>query len=164
MNQYLQGKHLSWAVTAAFGDNLADAARTAAWPLKLNEAQLDQLRELGECLNYNGYGETLTDLHYAPDMLYRIVRQYADPFDLIANEPAFKVLQAGFADDLARSAGTMPAEVRASEKSMYCLLKSGRGAFPVYSATAWQSPHPSWHTPCSPKSRKGVMSSAYALR
>jgi oligoribonuclease NrnB/cAMP/cGMP phosphodiesterase (DHH superfamily) len=66
VNQYLQGRHLAWAVTAAFGDNLADAARQAAAPLKLAADQLTQLQSLGECLNYNGYGETLDDLFFDP--------------------------------------------------------------------------------------------------
>lgn len=114
VNDYLQGQHLPWAVTAAFGDNLAQSAVAAAQPLGLKQSRLDRLRELGECLNYNGYGETLADLHYAPDALYRIVHQYVDPFDMIANEPAFRVLKAGFADDLARSAAIRPEEERPS--------------------------------------------------
>ena len=40
VNQPLQGKQLVWAVTAAFGDNLADAARQAAAPLNLSVEQL----------------------------------------------------------------------------------------------------------------------------
>lgn len=112
VNEYLGGKYLIWAVTAAFGDNLADSARRAAAPLNLSEGQLDRLRELGECLNYNGYGEALADLHYPPGDLYRIVHQYRDPFELIAAEPAFQVLRTGFADDIARAAGAMPEEER----------------------------------------------------
>ena len=103
MNDYLKGAHLVWAVVAAFGDNLAQAARHVAVPLGLNEVQLAELQELGECLNYNGYGETLGDLHYAPDDLYRIVHRYVDPFELIATEPAFGVLKAGFAEDMANA-------------------------------------------------------------
>lgn len=114
VNAYLGGKHLAWAVTAAFGDNLAQSAKHAARPLGLNPSQLDQLRELGECLNYNGYGETLADLHYAPDALYRIVHQYVDPFDLIATEPAFQILRNGFSDDMARADGARPEEERPS--------------------------------------------------
>ena len=113
VNEYLGGRHLVWAVTAAFGDNLSQSARRAAMPLGLSDAQLDQLRELGECLNYNGYGETLEDLHFAPDALYRIVHQYADPFELIASEPAFQVLKNGFADDLARADSARPEIERA---------------------------------------------------
>ena len=59
VNDYLAGRHSVWAVTAAFGDNLASAARQAGKPLNLSEWQIDQLKVLGECLNYNGYGESL---------------------------------------------------------------------------------------------------------
>ncbi len=114
VNDYLAGKHLPWAVTAVFGDNLAQSARKAAMPLGFDEARLDQLRELGECLNYNGYGETLADLHYSPDALYNIVHQYVDPFDFIASEPAFQVLRNGFADDMARADGAKSEEERPS--------------------------------------------------
>lgn len=108
VNDYLGGAHLAWAVTAAFGDNLAASARKAAAPLGLNEARLLQLQELGECLNYNGYGETLADLHYAPDTLYRIMHPCRDPFEMIAHEPAFRVLKEGFAEDMARADGARP--------------------------------------------------------
>jgi single-stranded DNA-specific DHH superfamily exonuclease len=108
VNDYLGGAHLAWAVTAAFGDNLARAARAAASPLGLGEAQLAQLQELGECLNYNGYGETLADLHYAPDALYHIIHPYRDPFEVIAHEPAFKVLKNGFEDDMAQADSARP--------------------------------------------------------
>lgn len=114
VNDYLKGAHLAWAVTAAFGDNLAQAARLASSPLGLNAAQLEQLQELGECLNYNGYGESLEDLHYAPDLLYRIVHPYRDPFEFIAAEPAFKVLRDGFAQDMALADTARPELDRAS--------------------------------------------------
>ena len=48
VNQALHGKQLVWAVAAAFGDNLADAARQAAAPLNLSADQLAQLQSLGE--------------------------------------------------------------------------------------------------------------------
>lgn len=114
VNQYLGGAHLAWAVTAAFGDNLADAARKAASPLGLSDEQLAQLQELGECLNYNGYGETLADLHYAPDELYRIIHQYREPFEVVAHEPAFKVLKQGFAADMANADSARPEVDRAA--------------------------------------------------
>lgn len=108
VNDYLGGAHLVWAVTAAFGDNLAQAARRAAAPLGLGEEQLARLQELGECLNYNGYGETLADLHYAPDELYRIIHPYRDPFEVIAHEPAFRVLKNGFEADMANADSARP--------------------------------------------------------
>jgi single-stranded DNA-specific DHH superfamily exonuclease len=114
VNDYLSGKYLVWAVTAAFGDNLAASARHAATALKLREPQLVQLKELGECLNYNGYGETLEDLYYDPAELYRIVHRYEDPFDLIENEPAFRVLKTGYAEDMVKAMETKPSIDRQS--------------------------------------------------
>lgn len=114
VNDYLGGAHLAWAVTAAFGDNLAQSARKAATPLGLDETRLLQLQELGECLNYNGYGETLGDLHYSPDDLYRIIHPYRDPFEVIAHEPAFRVLKDGFAEDMALADGARPEIDRAA--------------------------------------------------
>jgi single-stranded DNA-specific DHH superfamily exonuclease len=114
VNDYLGGRHLIWAVTAAFGDNLETSARKAAVPFGLNDSQLNQLKELGECLNYNGYGETLDDLHYDPAELYQIVHGYDDPFDLIQVEPAFQVLRTGYAEDMAKASGSQPAIERES--------------------------------------------------
>jgi hypothetical protein len=114
VNQYLQGKRLAWAVTAAFGDNLADAARQAAAPLHLSADQLAQLQSLGECLNYNGYGDTLDDLFYDPADLYRQLRPFADPFAFIAESPAYPTLKAGYQEDMARAVAVSATEERAS--------------------------------------------------
>ena len=114
VNDFLQGRHLPWAVTAAFGDNLADAARRAAAPLGLADAGLAALQSLGECLNYNGYGDTLDDLFFDPAELYRQLRPYADPFAFIAESPAYRILKNGYVDDMAHAAAVAPAEARAS--------------------------------------------------
>jgi hypothetical protein len=114
VNHYLQGRQLVWAVTAAFGDNLADAARQAAIPLNLSADQLAQLQSLGECLNYNGYGETLADLFFDPAELYRQLRPYADPFDFIAESPVYHVLKTGYHDDMARAVAVSATEERAA--------------------------------------------------
>ena len=114
VNAYLQGRQLAWAVTAAFGDNLADAARRAASPLHLSTVQLAQLQSLGECLNYNGYGEALDDLFFDPAELYRQLRPYADPFAFIAESAAYPVLRAGYRDDMARAVAVSPSEARDS--------------------------------------------------
>lgn len=114
VNRYLQGRHLAWAVAGAFGDNLADAARQAAVPLSLSADQLAQLQSLGECLNYNGYGETLDDLFFDPADLYRQLRPFADPFAFIAESPAYPTLKTGYQEDMARAVAVEPMEVRAS--------------------------------------------------
>ena len=112
VNHHLQGRQLAWAVTAAFGDNLADAARQAAAPLKLPAGQLAQLQSLGECLNYNGYGETLDDLFFDPAELYRQLRPFADPFAFIAESPAYQILKTGYHDDMARAVSVSATEER----------------------------------------------------
>ncbi|HET9463598.1 MAG TPA: acetyltransferase [Thiobacillus sp.] len=114
VNQYLRGRQLAWAVTAAFGDNLADAARQAAAPLNLSAGQLAQLQSLGECLNYNGYGEALDDLFFDPADLYRQLRPFADPFAFIAESAAYPTLKAGYQEDMARAVAVNAMEARAS--------------------------------------------------
>lgn len=114
VNRHLGGRHLGWAVAAAFGDNLADSARAAAAPLALSATQLETLQSLGECLNYNGYGETLDDLFFDPAELYRQVRPYADPFAFAAESPAYRTLKTGYAEDMARAVAVAPVESRAS--------------------------------------------------
>lgn len=114
VDRHLGGKHRVWAVTAAFGDNLHDTARHAAEPLGLGGGQLDRLRELGECLNYNGYGESLEDLHFHPADLYRALSAYADPFAFIEEAPEFATLSRGYAADMALATATRASETRAS--------------------------------------------------
>ncbi|MFP3873667.1 MAG: acetyltransferase [Thiohalophilus sp.] len=99
VNRYLENAHLPWAVVAAFGDNLFSAARQAAAPLNLSDEQLEELRLLGICLNYNGYGASLADLVYTPDKLYRLVAGYADPFAFIHDEPGYARLQEAYYSD-----------------------------------------------------------------
>lgn len=102
VNHYLQGKYLPWAVVAAFGDNLHDVAKRSAVSLHLEQHQLQQLRQLGECLNYNGYGITVDDLYFDPSDLYRRMAPFPDPFAFIREEDAFRILKQGMQDDKAR--------------------------------------------------------------
>jgi single-stranded DNA-specific DHH superfamily exonuclease len=106
VDRALAGRHRVWAVVAAFGDNLAESALHAAAPLAHTGQELAQLRDLGECLNYNAYGESVDDLHYHPADLYRVMSAYADPYRFITDEPVFEVLRQGMADDLYRASET----------------------------------------------------------
>ena len=103
VDQRLEGAHRAWAVVGAFGDNLHESARRAAATLDLNEAELEGLCELGTLLNYNGYGVSLSDLHYHPAELYRALQPHSDPRSFIAEAPAFEVLREGFASDIAHA-------------------------------------------------------------
>jgi hypothetical protein len=109
VDRYLDGKFALWAVTGAFGDNLDASARTRARPLEITEAQLEQLKNLGTYLNYNGYGASLDDLHVAPADLFGVVRHYANPLDFVASETeTFERLETGYHDDMA-AAGAIAA-------------------------------------------------------
>lgn len=108
VNEYLNGKYLAWAVTAAYGDNLFSSAEEAAKPLCLSNEELEKLKLLGTCINYNGYGSSLDDLLFTPDELYRKIKDYPNPFDFINNEPAYKVLVNGYHEDIARAESLNP--------------------------------------------------------
>ena len=114
VDRHLNGRHRIWAVVAAFGDNLHESARHAAGPLAVSEARLARLRELGECLNYNGYGESLEDLHFHPADLYRALSAYIDPYAFIEEAPEFQTLRLGYVADMAQAAATLPCEERPS--------------------------------------------------
>jgi hypothetical protein len=108
VDRYLGGRHRMWAVVAAFGDNLAEAARRSAAALELDEAETDRLRELGECINYNAYGESLEDLHYDPADLFQTLHGYRDPREFVDSEPVLEVLRNALADDLSRVEALAP--------------------------------------------------------
>ncbi len=105
----LKGRFRPWAVVAAFGDNFHAAAERAAAPLGLSRTRLDRLRELGELINYNGYGARVEDLHFPPDALYRRIRPYEDPFAFMDQDPAFAALKQGYEEDLAHTHALRPA-------------------------------------------------------
>lgn len=120
VNAYLGETFLPWAVTAAYGDNLFSAAENAARPLRLSAEQLAQLKQLGTCINYNGYGATLNDLLFAPDALYRLIQPYADPFDFIHNEPGYQTLLNGYHEDVSQAESTR-AEFISETHGLYIL-------------------------------------------
>ena len=108
VNKHLNGAHLRWAITAAYGDNLHAAAKSAAAPLNLSDAELAQLEELGTLLNYNGYGATVDDLFFAPDELFQKLLPYANPFDFIASDKNFAALKEGYQQDMANAKSIAP--------------------------------------------------------
>lgn len=106
VDEYLQGQYHSWAICAAYGDNLIEKATQLAVTAGYDRAQQQQLETLGMLINYNGYATEITDLHYHPADLYRLLVNYQSPFDVIADlqSPFYElqsIYQADF--DLARS-------------------------------------------------------------
>ncbi len=108
VDRRLEGRFRPWAVVGAFGDNLHEAAAALAAPLALPPGRLESLRELGESVNYNAYGEGEADVLVSPAELYRIVSRYADPFEMIASESVVERLAERRRADLGHALAIAP--------------------------------------------------------
>ena len=86
-----------WAIAAAFGDNLNSVAEGLALEAGLSAEQAADLKTFGVCINYNGYGATVDDLHFHPADPYREFVKFEDPLQLIASvPPAWQKLGDGY--------------------------------------------------------------------
>lgn len=103
VDQHLSGKFREWAIVAAFGDNLEQPARQLAAATGLASAETDLLRELGICLNYNAYGETIDDLLLSPVDLFGEMKPFKDPREFAHASNVFRSLQQRLQEDLARA-------------------------------------------------------------
>jgi hypothetical protein len=108
VDRELQGRYRRWAVAAAFGDNLPEVAHAIGVALRLNETELALLRELGESVNYNGYGETVDDVLIAPAALYARLADYADPLQFVGDDPIVTQLAVRRRTDLATAVQLPP--------------------------------------------------------
>jgi hypothetical protein len=108
VDRYLGGQQRIWAIVAAFGDNIQQEARKLAGSLALEPHQIDTLQELGECLNYNGYGDSEDDLIVHPAALYAIVKRYPDPFVFIRDEAVFQRIREARNADLEMARRVQP--------------------------------------------------------
>lgn len=120
VNGHLNGAHLDWAVTGAFGDNLKDTARGLAKGLEISAADLDSLEALGTYINYNGYGPAIEDLHFDPMDLYLKLYAAAGPLDFVSNSADFISLSTGYKEDMGQAASLQPSE--ASESTALFIL------------------------------------------
>ena len=69
-----------------------------------------RLRQLGEVINYNAYGDVVTDLHIAPDELANRIAPYTSPFEFIASDDALERLVNGCESDMAKARACRPVE------------------------------------------------------
>ena len=125
VDRHLKGRHRLWAIVAAFGDNLEPTAQRLARVAGLAPQQADLLRELGQAINYNAYGETEADLLLRPADLYRALQPFADPFDFIAGHETPRRLGQARRQDLALAHGTPP------------FWEGEAGSITVLADTAW---------------------------
>lgn len=110
INGYLRGRYATWAVVGAFGDNLRKSAQHLAQTLNLSDEQIEKLENLGIYLNYNGYGESVEDLHFAPAELFKLVSQFENPLDFIegAGRANFVQLEEGYQTDMTAAEAIQP--------------------------------------------------------
>ncbi|OGT88000.1 MAG: acetyltransferase [Gammaproteobacteria bacterium RIFOXYA12_FULL_61_12] len=108
-DRLLRGRFRLWAITGAFGDNLIETAEALCRQAGLDEGQMERLNRLGVCLNYNGYGTGLDDLHFHPADLYRALSPFQDPFDFLhEGRETWQRLLAGYEADLAEGLRIAP--------------------------------------------------------
>ena len=103
VNTLLKGRFSRWGICGAFGDNLHDAARDIGSSLRLSPDDMVKLREVGELLNYNGYGATIEDLHFHPARLYHSLEEFEDPLDFHAESAMLPALRDGFQEDMSQA-------------------------------------------------------------
>jgi len=111
VDHLLAGKYRAWAIVGAFGDNLHASALQAAVSLSLDDPAVAKLKELGELLNYNGYGLSLSDLFFPPQELYRAVMPYADPFHFMEHSDVLPRLRNGYEEDMDSASRYVPVRI-----------------------------------------------------
>ncbi|MFT5308492.1 MAG: hypothetical protein ACI93R_002713 [Flavobacteriales bacterium] len=154
----LIGKQASlWAIVGAYGDNLIDVADAYASQLNLTDAQKQELKTLGTALNYNGYGEQLSDLWFNPADLYRSAVRYSSPFTYIKEEAeTIATLTNGYQHDLEQGLSVKP--YKATEKAAMVILPDAVWARRISGVLGNEltNRHPNrMHLILSPKSQSG---------
>ena len=140
VDRRLGGRFRAWAVAAAFGDNLPDAAHRLAGLAGIDPDDEACLRELGENVNYAGYGDSEDDLLVAPAALYALLAPYADPLDFVAACPLLTTIGQARRDDLKLACAQRPSAASAGAE-VYTLPRERwarrvRGAFANWLALA----------------------------
>ena len=108
VDRHLGGRYRTWAAVAAFGDGLPALGEELAGQCGLSGPDTEQVARLGECLNYNSYGESVADLHLDPARAALALRPYRDPLEFVAASPAYPRLRQGFEEDMRRVASLRP--------------------------------------------------------
>jgi len=102
VNKRLNNRYANWAISAAYGDNMIASAEQLANEHNLSTDEKEQLKALGVYVNYNGYGSSVSDLHFTPEDLFNALVQYEDPLTLInAQDSVFHQLSSAYHKDMA---------------------------------------------------------------
>jgi hypothetical protein len=118
VDRYLDRRHRAWAIVAAFGDGLPKVATAMAGSEDFGTRTTATLEKLGISLNYNAYGDSVSDLHVDPAELAREMLPFEDPLDFVRHSPTF----ARLANELNRAH---------PDNAVAVLSPKARGAFVV---------------------------------
>lgn len=108
VDRYCESAFHGWAIAAAFGDNLSEVGQRMAAEAGLDEPATAALRDLGVYLNYNAYGEAVSDLHFDPAALAQAMLPYEDPLAFAKTSAAYAELAQGYAKDMALMRQLLP--------------------------------------------------------
>lgn len=104
IDQHIGGLFRAWALVAAFGDNMNAAGMKLGQASGFGQDSLVSLQRLGMYINYNSYGNSLSDLFYHPARLYQYLQQYVSPFDFLHEDTEiFETLDTGYKEDIAKA-------------------------------------------------------------
>jgi hypothetical protein len=110
VDRYLKGRRRLWAIVGTFGDSLTDEGKALAEGAGLDPDDTALLKDLGVCINYNAYGETIADLHVPPDELAQEMLPFADPRDFARKSDTFRRLRDGYQKDMRLAASLAPTQ------------------------------------------------------
>lgn len=104
VNTYLENQYVNWAIAAAYGDNMLASAEALANQEGLTPLEKSQLKALGIYINYNGYGRSVDDLHFAPDQLFQQLVKYENPLTLVAEtDSVYHQLENAYHQDMEKA-------------------------------------------------------------
>jgi single-stranded DNA-specific DHH superfamily exonuclease len=109
VDRHLAGRHRSWAIVAAFGDNLPELGAAMATAAGIAPSTTAVLERLGISLNYNAYGSTISDLCFDPADLAQQMLPFADPMEFTRHSPAHARLTERYEEDMQRARALKPA-------------------------------------------------------
>ncbi len=112
----IRGSDPRWAAMAAFGDNIPEAAEALLRSAGASDDEASALREAGELMNYNAYGEDESDVLFHPDSVAERLIPFRDPLEFIRDGGLFDSLRRQFREDEIQARGLAPHRERNSAR------------------------------------------------
>jgi hypothetical protein len=91
---------LRWAIVGLFGDNIDNTALFYCKSLNLSTEETSSLSEIGKLINYNSYGESLSDLIMNPMDILHQAKQFIDPVSFYKETDIGRHLKKSSTEDL----------------------------------------------------------------